>query len=473
MMASWDEDLTRDWPASTIAVESRTRRIGTVIDGRYRSLRVLGSGGMGLVMEVERIADGARFALKVCRLTGAGLQRFAREVRLMRKVRHPNVVPIVDANLRANPPYFVMPLARGSLQDELPGSVGRVVESLDAFRQACLGIQAIHGCGIVHRDIKPANILRFEDGRVAVSDFGVAKLELRDTSVLTQTMALVGTLGYLAPEQLLPDGSRRADTRTDVYQLGKVLYQLLTGRSPALIAPEALPRGLAHVIQRATSVNPDDRYGDVGALLDAIRYYQLAQDPRRNAREALENLVVQAEDLLRRREFRDQNVREILALLTPSDDDPVDDGASIERFDRLPDGLLPVMTSEFASEFATALRVYVASLPGRVGSFPFAYADHVARRMRLVFRAARLPELKTLALEATLLAAVALHRFAAMDAFNRMLASVHDIDDALPVSEMLRARERAYAEVAVGAAADQLHPAIRAVREEWLRELNP
>ena len=97
------------------------------------------------------------------------------------------------------------------------------------FRQVCLGVQAMHDSGIVHRDIKPANVLRFTGGRIAVSDLGAAKLEPRDTTVLTQTHVVVGTLAFLAPEQFLPGGSRRADFRTDIYQLGKVLYQLLTG----------------------------------------------------------------------------------------------------------------------------------------------------------------------------------------------------------------------------------------------------
>src|SRR5262249_30205037 len=151
-------------------------------------------------------------------------------------------------------------------------------------------------------DIKPANILRFSSGRVAVSDLGVAKLAERDTTVLTRTRAVVGTWAFLAPEQFLPAGSRQADARTDIYQLGKVLYRLLTCRPPALIEPAYLPKGLAHVLLRATSVTPDDRYRDLGEFLDALRYYELSKDPARNEREALENLVLEAEGLLDRRE---------------------------------------------------------------------------------------------------------------------------------------------------------------------------
>jgi serine/threonine protein kinase len=423
---------------------------------------------MGSVAEVEGLADGRRYALKWCRAGGASLRRFAREVRLMERVRHPHVVPVLDSDLSASPPYFVMPLARGSLQDELPGMrmAGREDEALEVFRQVCLGVRAIHDSGIVHRDIKPANVLRMAGGRIAVSDLGVAKLEARDTTALTQTRAVVGTLAFLAPEQFLPAGSRRADARTDIYQLGKLLYQLLTGRPPALIEPDALPKGLSHILLRATSVNPDDRYHDLGEFLDALRYYRLARDPARNAREALESLVLQAEALLRRREYRADNLREILGLLAPID--RLDPSAAIERFDRLPDGLLPVLAGEFAAEFLPVLRAYGRAVRARVAGMPFRYADAVARRMRLVFLATSHPGVKAVALQATLIAAVELNRFAAMHAFNRLLMGVQGVEFALPVAEMLRAHAGYYAEVAEGAPPDRLHPALRDVQRDLL-----
>jgi serine/threonine protein kinase len=470
-MLSTRDEVTRHWAGSQT---DRSRgggergRFGVEgeIGGMYRVRRVIGQGGMGSVCEVVRRADGRSFALKWCRLTGAGRRRFAREVRLMARVRHPHVVRVVDADLEANPPYFVMPLAEASLADELPRLAGREAEVLAAFRQACLGVQAIHDSGIVHRDIKPANLLRFRNGRVAVSDLGVAKLAARDTTALTHTRTVVGTYGFLAPEQFLPAGSRRADARTDVYQLGKVLYQLLTGNSPVLIEPAAVPQGLAYILLRATSPNPDDRYRDLGELLDALRYYELSKDPLRNSREALENLVLEAEALLRRREYRTDNVRALLALLAPLE--RLDPGAAVERFDRLPEALLPVMAAEFPVEFLPVLRAYSGALRDRVSSYRFSYADGLARRMRRVFLAARLPEVKALALEVTLIGAVALNRFAAIGAFNRLLMSVTTVEIALPVAEMLRAQAHYYASVAHDAPPDRLHPAIRDVQLDLL-----
>jgi len=468
MMSTRDE-VTREWvggQAPRVAGDWEGFEVGRVVGRKYRIGRVIGRGGMGSVLEVERLADGRALALKFCGLVGAWRKRFEREVRLMARVKHPHVVPVVDADLGASPPYFVMPLAVGSLEDELPRLVASEAEALAAFRQACLGVQAIHGSGIVHRDIKPANLLRFRNGRVAVSDLGVAKLDSPDATVLTRTRTVVGTYGFLAPEQFLPAGSRRADFRTDIYQLGKVLYRLLTGESPVLIEPASVPRGLAHVLARATSANPEDRYRDIGGLLDALRYYELSKDPARNSREALENLVLEAETLLNGREYRAENVREILALLDPLD--RLDPGAAVERFDRLPEGLLPVMAAEFPAEFLPVLRAYSGALRGQVASFKFGYADGLARRMRRVFLAAAHPGLKALALETTLVAAVALNRFAAMSAFNRLLMSVTTVEIALPVAEMLRSRVDYYSLVAHGAPPDRLHPAIRDVQRDLL-----
>ncbi|MBV8383850.1 MAG: serine/threonine protein kinase, partial [Planctomycetaceae bacterium] len=259
---------------------------GDVIDGRYEVRGYLGQGGMGAVLRVEDHIQGKAYALKYCLRVEADFRRFAREVRMMERVKHKHVMPVVAANLAHHPPYFVMPLAERSLEQELPRLAGHEAEVLAIFRQICLGVQAIHDAGIVHRDIKPANVLRFAGGRVAVSDLGAAKLESRDTTVLTQTGVVVGTLAFLAPEQFLPEGCRSADIRTDIFQVGKVLYQLLTGRSPVLIEPGALPAGLAHILRRATSATPDDRYQELGEFLDALHYYELSKDPSKNAREA-------------------------------------------------------------------------------------------------------------------------------------------------------------------------------------------
>jgi eukaryotic-like serine/threonine-protein kinase len=177
---------TIEWPAGK-APWYEPYGASDIIDGKFRVRGLIECGGMGTVFRVERMGDRKDYALKCCHLAGADRKRFAREARLMRRVRHPHIVPVVDANLEHSPPYFVMPLAEGSLLGELDRLGGQEAEVLAIFGQICSGIQALHSSGIVHRDIKPANVLRFARGRYAVSDFGLAKLDTRDTTILTRT----------------------------------------------------------------------------------------------------------------------------------------------------------------------------------------------------------------------------------------------------------------------------------------------
>jgi serine/threonine protein kinase len=451
-------ETTRSWIAPA----------GDLFDGRFVVRGMIGRGGMGSVLQVERAGDGKALALKYCHLAGAEQKRFEREVRIMERVRHPHVVPVVFANLEHSPPYFVMPLAEGSLLGELDRFKDDEPLALEVFGQICAGVQALHASGIIHRDIKPANVLRFAGGRIAVSDFGLAKLDTRDSTILTQTGAFYGTFAYSAPEQHLPAGTREADVRTDVCQLGKMLYHMLTGKSPVLIEQDALPPGLAHIVQRATSAHPEDRYQTLGELLDALRYHALAKDPARNLREALEDRVLRAEDLLRRHEYKAENLKAMLGLLLQLDRLPA--LTIIELFDRIPPALFPVLASEFALEFLPPLRAYAGAIRSRVAHFNFGYADAVARRMRSVFVHSRIPEVKTTALEITLIAAVELNRFAAMNAFNRLLTTVKDPELALAVVEMLRTHARHYQKVAEQVPPDHLHAAIRHVQGDLLGE---
>lgn len=461
------EDNTTSWPApgQPGCVEFG---LGDVIDRRYAVRGVVGHGGMGQVLRVECLADRRIYALKYCRVSGQQRKRFAREVALMRGVRHRHVVPVLHANLRHEPPYFVMPMAECSLEAEREKMTGDEARVLAIFRQIGLGVGALHDSGIVHRDLKPANVLRFKGNRFAVADLGLAKRDASagGSSELTRTRTVLGTLAFLAPEQLLPSGSRRADVRTDIYQLGKVLYRLLTGLPPALIDPEALPKGLAHIIQRATSADPEGRYRSLGELLDALRYYELAKDPAKNSREARENLFLQAEAALKSRQRPFAIVAELLALL--GQQDGVRSDGVLASFDRIPDRLLPFVAREFSREFLPILRTYADALRAKAARCEFGYADIVARRMRLVFRHSGNDELACFALRTVLLASVALNRFAAMSVFNRLLTSVKTCDLGLRVAEMLRDDAEYYREVAGAVLPAKLHPAIRAVQEEVL-----
>jgi serine/threonine protein kinase/tetratricopeptide (TPR) repeat protein len=210
--------------------------------GRYRLLERLGEGGFGVVFMAEQTEPVRRVvALKILKLgmdTGPIVARFEAERQALALMDHPNIARVLDAGATdSGRPYFVMELVKG---EPITAFCDRarmpIKERLELFATVCEAIQHAHTKGVIHRDIKPSNILvSFVDGRPVpkVIDFGIAKAidrPLTEKAVFTELRQLIGTPEYMSPEQA--EGSRDIDTRTDVYSLGVVLYELLTGGTP-------------------------------------------------------------------------------------------------------------------------------------------------------------------------------------------------------------------------------------------------
>jgi serine/threonine protein kinase/tetratricopeptide (TPR) repeat protein len=228
-------------PSSTAS--SPTSAPGAVIAGRYTLVEKLGEGGMGEVWVARQTEPVKRnVALKLIKAgldSRAVLQRFEQERQALALMDHPNIARVLDGGMTADRrPFFVMELvdgrALGKFCDE--AKLG-IRERLDLFVPICQAVQHAHQKGIVHRDLKPSNILvTLIDGRPIpkVIDFGMAKAtgdQLTDEALSTQYGAVVGTLDYMAPEQA-GSGGQDIDTRADVYSLGVILYELLTGLRP-------------------------------------------------------------------------------------------------------------------------------------------------------------------------------------------------------------------------------------------------
>lgn len=206
--------------------------------GQYELLSLLGRGGMGVVYRA-RSPEGEPVALKRLNVSDAvgerDVRRFHREIRAMQKIRHPHVVPAIDAGISGGFPFLVMPLMTGGSLEELIEGGGAlpwraVVEVGSRLSDA---LATVHGLGLLHRDLKPSNILLDDMGVPYITDFGLTKDEGRQslTMALTKKGRLMGSPGFWAPEQAAGDGAD-CDARTDVYGLGGCLYACLTGRAP-------------------------------------------------------------------------------------------------------------------------------------------------------------------------------------------------------------------------------------------------
>ncbi len=216
--------------------------IGDVVGGKLRIERIVGRGGMGIVAIATHLALEQKVAIKVLHeqlaADPATVERFLREARTPMRLKSDHVCRVLDVGqLDGGAPYIVMELLEGSdlaalvkLRGALP-----IATAVDYVLQACVAVAEAHALGIVHRDLKPANLFvtRRVDGSplVKVLDFGIAKVPSRgDNTQLTQTAAVMGSPGYMSPEQLR--SAKDVDARTDVWALGAILYELVSARLP-------------------------------------------------------------------------------------------------------------------------------------------------------------------------------------------------------------------------------------------------
>ena len=250
--------------------------IDTLFDGRYRIVRKLGAGGMADVYLAEDQELGRRVAIKILNNRHANdaqfIERFRREAKNAAALNHPNIVSIYDRGEAEDTYYIAMEYLDGRTLKELV--VGRgpapVNVAVEYARQILSALGFAHRHGIVHRDIKPHNVLVDREGRVKVTDFGIARA---GTSQMTEAGSIVGTAQYLSPEQAR---GTEVDQRSDLYSLGIVLYELLTGQTPF---DGDTPVEIAMKHLSATPRPPSHIRRDVPRDLDMVVMRALAKDP--------------------------------------------------------------------------------------------------------------------------------------------------------------------------------------------------
>jgi tRNA A-37 threonylcarbamoyl transferase component Bud32 len=268
-----------------------SQMIGTVLSGRYKLEAKLGSGGMSTVYLARDTTLDRQVAVKVLHREMSEqadqLERFRQEARAVAKLSHPNVVAVIDAGEDGGHPYIVFEYVEGETLKQRINRVGALdaQESLAYAIEIARGLTVAHNRNMVHRDIKPQNVLIDSEGRAKLTDFGISRQLEQDG--MTATGRVLGTTDYVAPEQAM---GHPVDQRSDIYSLGVVLYEMLTGQVPFTAdsqvgvamkhVNEELPdvqqrrpelsAAAAMVVESATAKDPDQRYQQVGELIDDL-----------------------------------------------------------------------------------------------------------------------------------------------------------------------------------------------------------
>ena len=263
---------------------------GALIDGRYTVEEEIGAGGMARVFRAIDTELGEEVALKLflqLAREGSGLDRFRREMKLSRKLHHPNIVRVLEFGVWKGARYLTMELLKGNdLEGHLalrPDKRLPLGEGLQLMMQACDGLAAAHSVGVIHRDIKPGNLFVIDEGsRLKVMDFGIAKVI--GSSSLSITGVRVGTPRYMSPEQI-EGGGATVGPAADLYALGGVMYEMFAG-SPPFLDTELMPLLLNQMAEMPDP--PRKRNPEVPASVEKLIMKLLAKEPSDRYRDAKE-----------------------------------------------------------------------------------------------------------------------------------------------------------------------------------------
>lgn len=296
----WSVQLMK---GKVIAVEIYDKYVGQIFDRRYRIVRIIGIGGMAVVFEAIDTVMKRTVAVKMLKDEIANdaqaVKRFINESKAVSMLSHPNIVSIYDVSVREGRKYIVMERVDGITLKNYMNQRGPLPpkEIMNYSAQILRALEHAHSKGIIHRDIKPQNIMLLKNGRIKVTDFGIAKMPNAET--ITMTDKAIGTVYYISPEQA---SGKQIDPRSDIYSLGVVMYEMATGKlpfvaeSPVSVAlmqvnerpkpprellPE-IPSGVEAMIMTAMDKDPGKRFQSAASMLHYV--LKLREDPGYNFR---------------------------------------------------------------------------------------------------------------------------------------------------------------------------------------------
>ena len=393
----------------------------------------IGSGGYGNVYKSARVIDGKAgeiiYAVKKLKknLDENAIERFKREVRILKILNHPNIIKVITENLECDEPFYVMPLYKQSLKgilDELKDDYERLKL---IFNSLFNGIEYLHNEGVYHRDLKPENILINADSDLVINDFGLGLKVDSNTTRLTKTGMYMGTFYYMSPEQL--NDAKHIDHRTDIYSIGKILFECLTGEIGINVDVNKIPKGLRYVVRKCLMNNPDERFQKVSEL--------------RNTFNASIDIIIQGTSLKSLRSIIDSIVTtddynellpELINILSKIDLEKEKDNIH-EMIMKLPKDIIIDLVDKDAELGYQVIENYVDNITAQ--SWPFNYTDSIGMKVKEIFYGINNDEIKAKLIYCVGEVGLYHNSWNVMDLFKEMLSSIDNGDLAfLVISEL-------------------------------------
>lgn len=389
-------------------------------------------GGFGEVFrsqkKIDDIIQEGEFAVKQLKdLSDESIERFKKEVRILSRLNHPRIVTVLDFNLECEKPFYAMPLYNSSLRPELSNIKDDLEKVQRILNDILDGIEYLHNEGVLHRDLKPENILMTNEGSIVITDFGLGVQSQSGSARLTRTGMAMGTDVYMSPEQY--KDAKNVDERTDIYSLGKVIYECLTNQDVFLPDLEVLPSGFKFVVQKCLKYNPNDRYQSVLELKNALSNCFDSISNKNNEEEA-RGLIAKL--------FATDNYTHIISSLIDklsTLDLAKEEDLIHKMIIEAPLEAILEMTNSHDTLMISVVNAFVNNVTSQ--GWGYNYTDTIGKRCKDLYEKISIPEIKAKLLYGLAQVGISHNRFYVIDLFYEVIYAVTNPDEAYLIIEEL------------------------------------
>lgn len=419
---------------------------GELIDNRFLFMDSIGDKNEVKVVKVEDILNTKVASLQYCSDENHKVRLdFINSCKNSHNIKGKNIAEVVHMNLDYEPPYIVMPLYKNNLLEEIPKLRGNVEEIIRIFKEICKGVKTIHNCGLTHNNLNPANILITNENGVMISNIGVISSDKNDNTLLSNNFNKVGNIIYSAPEELEGNSMQKIDERTDVYQLGKILYHMYTGEIPVLLCKESIPGELWGIIDKATKHNMDERYQTVGQLIDAISDCEGILHGEANFKLIYDNLFNECMELLSIGRYNDDKILNLIQVVAQNEESY---DIFFDFLEKAPSKLIAIICQRYPERFEGIIESYYEFIKLYAQGFSLEYVDRANKTFEVIFRYSTNIDVKVKALKCLVYLATELNRYTSIESITRILNDISDLNDAEELVAGIRDENKKFAKIA-------------------------